>query len=272
MVEEIILDLLLLFYCLFVLKEDNVKLKGIQISKVRAIANTIPRRKILFFLILPLCVMLLLFLHGNRNILSIYIYTAVSLLVVFHALWLSVTQNNKYRALSFLFVTTIIVGRIVYPSILLHDIFVVLAVVWLGPFLTSFRFFTIKLFIAISIIWFCYDIFYVWATTGYQLVSNTTNTLGFPLSLVVGNTTLGLADLFFVSLLLSILKGFTYKVFAIVALTGSDLVLAYYVYHVQFLRVFPLLVLWVPLGLFVVLLEHRAHSKHMNRGLIAPDS
>ncbi len=249
MLQELILTIILFGFLLTSLWESVITPEKISISTVRKVINIFSTKQMILFLSFVVTLLVLLVVIGYTNPLSIYLLLSFSILITFHALWLSWKLKTKIP----IFLSALVIFlRILYPSPLTHDVFVFLVVVWLGVIITSFNFFTRKVFIVCSLFWFVYDIFYIWITSGYHVISTMSKTINFPLSLSVGNSSIGLADLFYAVLLISAIKSIKSKVVGILLFVGSYHVLLYYAYTIQFISIFPLLVLWVPCG-FVAL-------------------
>ena len=118
---------------------------------------------------------------------------------------------------------------------------------------------------AISTAWFMYDIYYVWISATVQKLNIetilSTTPSNFSLALVVPGESTGLADLFFAILLLSQLKKLRSRIIACILFIGSNIALEIYVYTTLNTNAFPLLVLWVPLGLSVFLFDRQTSKR-----------
>jgi hypothetical protein len=260
MVQEITLNLFLILFLFAVFIESQFVWQQKGMGEIRLYLKTVPATKILLYFLSLGCLISLLLLKGHQTILSLYIYSALSMLILFHAQWLS--QNKRKGFVFFLFVG-IILGRIFYPADITHDVFIIAIASWLGPFLSMFRFFTRKIFVIISLAWFIYDVFYIWITHASSAVVFSTQAVGFPLALVVHNTSIGLADLFYASLLISIVKNKTFKLLAIVLLIGTNIGLTFFAYTIHSIKIFPLLVIWVPCGILAVIAETQGEQKNI---------
>jgi hypothetical protein len=257
MIREFILNIFLIIYFFTVIFENLSYSDSISISAIRRNLNKLNIGKILPFLLAPISIFGLLFIKGDRNFISIYIYTALGSLVILHAAWISRYSKLSKKIILITISIIIIIARIYQPNQITHDIFIFFSVVWLGPFVATIKSFTAKYFSVISIIWFLYDIIYIWLTGLSQQVENISNQAGFPFAFTVNKTSIGLADLFYASVLISIIKTKKYKILAGALLITTNVLLTIIVYKIHYLSVFPLLVLWVPCGLFVLLVERK---------------
>ncbi|MBI4009010.1 hypothetical protein HY357_02150, partial [Candidatus Roizmanbacteria bacterium] len=152
-----------------------------------------------------------------------------------------------------LFITSLIY----YQTSFLHNIFLIFGILWLGPFFVQTRLMTVKRFLIISIFWFIYDIFFVWFTSSSRQILYTTKAIDFPLSVNFAKSSIGIADLFWAGFLLSLLKKRKIKLISIILLICSNLLLGIYAIYITHISVFPLLVIWVPIGIFFVFYENQ---------------
>ena len=249
---------MLLFFIILCTTEDKLKSNSkVSITNIRMYINSLTLKKLLLAFIIVGSIVFYLIISGIKSFLSIYEYTALSILILLHGYWLFVRLKSKYNIIPIIVSLLIIILNMYYQqNQVFQDIFIIATVTWLGPFITSFKVFTSKVFIVFSCVWFFYDIFYIWISTGYQIVSSTTDFTGLPLSMGISNASIGLADLFYVSLLISILIKIKYKIIAVCLILISYFSLIYYVYNINFIKVFPLLVLWVPCGLIALLVQY----------------
>lgn len=199
---------------------------------------------------ISIALVLFLLLSASPLITYIYIIMMLSLSIFGFALWLG--KTTRLKAVFLLVAVTLILLRIFNDRDLVHNLFVFAAVGWLGPFLVQTQLLTQQRFVLVSLIWFLYDIFYVWLTPTAQAVTETVRTFSFPLSIIVHDSLIGTGDLLFASMLLSLLSSLRSKLLAVIVLWGSNVLLGQYVLLTNEPIIFPLLVLWVPLG-FVVL-------------------
>lgn len=263
MMDLLLLNLILFIFLILVFFENSYSSNKLKLKDISSIKKHVSPKEFLLLLLSIVLIILLLLLKGRNNILFLYLYTILSYSILLHSGWLSLKLVRKFRLILFLTAFSVILYRLYFPSYLSHDLFIILSVSWIGPLLELFRFFTKKMFIIISLVWFIYDIFYVYLTSFSQHVLNTTRAVGFPLAILTNNMSLGLADLFYASILVSILKHRKNKVIAIVSLVISNIFLNYYALNTQNIVNFPLLVLWVPIGIILIVIEDKIFPKDL---------
>jgi hypothetical protein len=185
-----------------------------------------------------------------------YFVFSFSLLLFLHLLL--VFQPKQLATLLFLIFTSIIFFFLVTHSrnSFLHNFFVILSTVWLSNFVRSWHKLSIRVFLVISILWFFYDVLYVWIFRLYQPILQTSYEIGFPLGIISQTSSLGLADLFWAAIFLQFLPTLKLRyifsfvfvfldfILGVLFLTSSDPVFL------------PLLVVWIPFGfLFLFLMK-----------------
>lgn len=249
MVSDIFLNLILLIFLLLSIIENNITPSAEQIKHIR---KKIPPLPILTFFIYGFLLSAFLILK-EQNLTRAYLFFSFSILIIGHAVWLSLLRKRIILVFFVLLSTCIIMYRLFLPSALSHDIFLFNSLVWIGSFLTSLNILTTQRFIIISIIWFIYDSLYVWFTPLAHIVNTKSSTLGFPLSININTTSIGTADVLWATLFLSLLRSVKQKIFGITLLILSNLLLSLYSYWSNTILFFPLLVLWVPLGMIFLI-------------------
>lgn len=188
-------------------------------------------------------------LFGSKSIINLYIRGSFSLLVVGHMLWLTLNRSMYRKSFFVIFALGIIFLRFMYPSLITHNLFLFVALVWLGQFFTRIKLLTKRRFLIISLLWLLYDIVYVWLTPLSHEIAITTRSIGFPLSLSLGEQSIGSGDLLWATAYVSILPTLKTRWIGILTLWFSNVLLSLYAYITNSITIFPLLVLWVPLGL-----------------------
>lgn len=124
---------------------------------------------------------------------------------------------------------------------------------WLGPLLVHLKFLNRRRFLLLSLLWFTYDIYFVWLTPLAARIQTNTLLVSSPLTLTTGDHSLGSGDLLWASLFLGIIPDKKRAVLALCLLIVSNLFLGIYSFRMSQPLLFPLLVLWVPLGsLFLI--------------------
>lgn len=230
------------------------------IQKVQSIRKNPPRAH-LFSLLICGILLLIFVIIREHNFTRAYLLFSFGLLVLGHAIWLSLTRNNRMLFLNLLLGLLVFFYRIIYPSSTSHNILLFIALVWLGSFFTATRLLTLKRFIVISTIWFVYDFSYVWLIHLSHTIQKSTNSVGFPLALTVNKSSIGTADILWGILFLAILRTTKQKILGIFLLLVSNLLLGLYAYRIHALGDFPLLVLWVPLALLFLAISYWQNKK-----------
>lgn len=243
MINNLVLDIWLLAFLLFTLYELKTSDK---LPKLNDISKMLPKNcgKIMAFNYVLL--LTLLFFKDSSILNKLFIFT-LSTSIFGHSLWLS----SKYGYLSGIAGSFVIALRILMPNSFTHNIFVISAIVWIGPILYKYEIITIKRFLTISIAWFIYDIVYVWATSVAIVTNQASQTAGFPMGIVSGGNMLGNADLFWANLLLIVIPDKKHQLISVALLIVADILLGIYMNTNNGTIIFPLLVLWVPIGLLV---------------------
>ena len=189
---------------------------------------------------------------GPRLFVLWYMKAAFSLLLLGHALWLGMKEKLQIK-LFWLGVAVFLIGvRLWYPSVLTHNLFIFFSLLWFGPFFTQMKLLTKKRFLIISLIWFAYDIVYVWLTPLADTIITATQAIGFPLSVAVGDQFIGSADLLWANCFLSLIGSTKKQWIGVALLMASNVGLSLYAALTPNLIIFPLLVLWVPIGILIL--------------------
>lgn len=252
--DSAVLNLFVLLFFILTIAENSYRPK---IPQNRKTAKPVSPVFFLTLIIIGIFLALFFLIFANKDIISWYLRLLISTLVVAHGFWLSLNKKILYRILFILLALLIISFRLIYPSVFSHNLFIFISILWLGPFLVHTGIITSKRFVVVSLFWFVYDIIFVWLSPLSKQVIITTRTMGFPLSIVSGKNAIGLADLFWAGFLLSLLKNNASRFLTIVLLSGSNIVLEFFAINFFRIKVFPLLVLWVPLGLLILFYNKR---------------
>lgn len=250
--DFLLLNIFILLFFIFTILEDYYKPK---LSRVEKVGRRISPFLLIMVIILGTSLIMYFLIFGTKQFVSLYLKFLLSTLVIAHALWISLKKNLTTKILLIIAALIIIVARFTYPSTFNHNLLIFLAIFWLGPFFVKVGIMTKKRFIIISILWFLYDIVFVWLTPLSNKVIATTNAIQFPLALVSGKSSIGLADLFWAGFLLCIIKKNKIKLLAITLLIGSNFLLEFYSTNIVRISIFPLLVLWIPLGFYILFYE-----------------
>lgn len=222
-----------------------------QTEKIKSVKLKISFPFLLLLLLFGVGLVIYFILFGPKSFVRLYIFVSFCLLILGHGIWLGLNQA-KIKRIIYITGAFVIIGlRLLLPSDFTHNLFVFVALPWLGPFFTQLKFLTQKRFIIISCIWFVYDIVYVWLTPLAKNIVATTQILGFPLSIGVGDTFIGTADLLWANCLLAVLPNLKSKWLAGILLLGSNVLLSLVAQYFD-ISLFPLLVLWAPLSLLVL--------------------
>lgn len=253
MIDSIVLYFFLLAFLLLVNFENKFKRNKLTILSVREFLRGVSLKEVLPFIAYYLIVFVIVLIKDHGNLVKLYIYIVFGFAILFHFAWATARDKLDRKAFLSFFGLLIILFRILFPSTISHNLFIIFIASWLGPFITSFKFFSKRMFIFISVIWFIYDIFYVWISASYKEVTMATQGTGFPLGIISGNQLIGLADLFWVSICLSMIIDAKHRYYLLILFIVSDILLNIISTLTNYFSVFPLLVLWVPIGIIFLL-------------------
>lgn len=252
MLNFLVLNFLLLSFLALTVIENS---HNPDLGKVKKTSARLSPRFLLLFIVFFFALVLLLFLTVKENFLNVYLKISFTLLILGHARWISLEKSKRSLILSFLFGVILILFRFLSPSVLSHNLFIILSIIWLGPFFTKISLLTKRRFVIFSLAWFFYDIIFVWLSPLSEVVNITTEAVGFPLGILVGDTLLGAGDLLWSNLFISLLSS-KFQPLGIGTLIVSNILLGVYSFTSGYFFTFPLLVLWIPLGL--ILLKRRS--------------
>lgn len=200
-----------------------------------------------------------------KNFLVAYINIAFSLTLIGHAYWLSLGKSKKERFPHIVVALSLITLKIFWSSHLINNLFLIVSISWLGQFLVKTKLLNPHRLTFISIIWLFYDIIFVWLTPLSQAVNTNTQALNVPLGIMVGTNLIGTGDLLWASMLLALTSG-KLKSLIVIILLLSNIALDLYAVYSQNITAFPLLVLWVPLGLLTLYMR----GFHLGGGIPKP--
>lgn len=219
------------------------------------VRKKIPPLFLISFIAVAFIAELFLILHATTLVLAWYLIGVFSLLLLLHARLLSEKKSNSMKVISLNFAILLIALRLLFPfNQLTHIVFILFSIVWIGPLLTKINLVTKKRFIFISIIWFLYDIFFVWLSSTALSVNDRTQAVNFILGIQLNQSLIGAGDLLWINIFICTLKTKRAKVWSAVALVVINILYGWFDYIRGIDSFFPLLVLWVPIGLFIYFL------------------
>src|SRR3989344_3713526 len=234
------------------------------LQKIKKTSTKLSPTFLIFFIVFSFVFAIALFIMAKENLLNIYLKVSFALLILGHARWVSLGRSKRFFVFSLLAAVILVVYRIFHPSALTHNLFVIFSIAWVGPFFSKISLLTKKRFIVLSILWFFYDIFFVWGSELSDIVNLTSESIGFPLGIVVGDNILGAGDLLWSNFFVSLLpKGVGPK--GVFFLVLSNFLLGSYSFISRHFLRFPLLVLWVPLGIIILKAESNLEKAKYNR-------
>ncbi len=97
---------------------------------------------------------------------------------------------------------------------------------------------------------FLYDILFVWLTPAAKDLNIATHSIGFPFALFVNGLSIGTGDLIWGNLVIAALEKKRSQAGLITLFIISNIALGILAYFITGITIFPLLVLWVPVGIF----------------------
>ncbi len=243
MVSLVLLNLFLFLFLLLVIFELSLSHKP---SRFHQTSLSFSPFFTLVLVLISMALVLALILYAPGHLLRYYIIFLMGFSLVSHTFWLS--QNKHHQFIFPLLALLLFFARLYTSYDLIHNLFLIFAISWLGPVITQIKLINRHRFVVISLLWFLYDIVFVWVSkTSAQVQVNTEN-IGFPLGLTVSDNLLGTGDLLWSSLFLSILPSSHTRLHASLLLLSSNIILNLLAITLGFYT-FPLLVLWVPLGI-----------------------
>ncbi len=262
MISFLQINLLLSVFLFLSIFENNIKLyfKGgnkfvVKISSpILLIIISILFLSILFFVI-----------FAAKDLVYWYLVLSFIFLMFGHVIWLSAGRELKIKTLIILSGVLIILLRFLFSSTLTHNLFIVTSFIWVGPFFIQTKLLNPKRFIIISLIWFFYDIIFVWLTPAASELVKRTSEIDFPLALKIDNSFLGTGDLLWACFFLSILKNTKQRFLAVAILIGSNLGFGVVEYATNNRSIFPLLTMWVPLGIIYLKVLQESRVLHVPR-------
>jgi hypothetical protein len=236
MLGNIILTLFLILYLVF----------AIYLTRLRPIKNLSPSLSQTLspgiFLLLVISILfstLMLVMYAPPNFTPWYLFITLSLSLI--------GFSRTYR-FPFFIAVGLILARLITSNDIIHNFFIILSIAWLAPLLIHLKYLNRRRFIIISFLWFLYDIVFVWLTPTAGKILQSLSVIDFPLGLTFAGRLIGSGDLLWASLFLTLLPpkkrllGATLLLFSYLALIS--------VTNFITISMFPLLVLWVPLGVF----------------------
>jgi hypothetical protein len=236
MLENIILTLFLILYLAFAVYLTRLKPPKTLSSSLTSTISP------------PTFLMLILGVFFPTLMLLMYAPASFTPWYLFGALSLSALGFSRTYRFPVVITASLILARLISSHDMIHNLFIIVAVSWLAPLLVHLGYLNRYRFMIISTIWFLYDIAFVWLTPTARKVLQSLSAINFPLGLTYKGHMLGSGDLLWASLFLTLLPkkkrllGATVLVLSYSTLvTMNDYVLTF--------SLFPLLVLWVPLGL-----------------------
>lgn len=245
-----VINILLLVY-LFIASVESGHTPNINTSNKKAVKH-VPIWGVALLILLVFGIVLISFIYAPDSFIYFYIRLAFVLLILGHARWLSLGKSTRFTIGIFSAALILLFYRLSSPTIFNHNLLIILSISWLGSFLTKLELLNKKRFIFISIIWFVYDIFFVWVSSLYKTVNQGANDIGFPMGLIWGENFIGTGDLLWASMFLAVLTSTKSRIVSSLILLTSNVLLGIYSITTGQYLFFPLLVLWVPIGLGII--------------------
>jgi hypothetical protein len=238
MLGNIILTLFLILYLAFAIYLARLRPpKNLSPSLTQTISPGI-------FLVLALSVLfptLVLLMYAPASFTPWYLFVTLSL---------SLIGFSRTYHFPFFIAAGLIFTRLISSHDMIHNLFIIVGVAWLSPLLVHLGYLNRRRFIVISLIWFLYDITFVWLTPTADKVLQSLSAIDFPLGLAYAGRLIGSGDLLWASLFLTLLPQ-KKRLLGAALLVISYMTLVTINDYVYAFSLFPLLVLWVPLGLIL---------------------
>lgn len=260
MLHFTVLNVLTLGFLALTIFEQKL-LQKITITKSsQRISSTRPLY-LMVFIILVFIATLIFLLTADESIVHWYIRGVFSFLLIIHVRLLTLGKPWQVVFITILASVILIYLRFTTQNDLLHNLLLLFSVVWVGPFLVKLGMITLRRFIILSVIWMLYDIGFVWLTPGASVIEAVGQEIGFQLAIVSGKSFIGSGDLLWASVFVSVIKSERWKYSTAIVLVGVNLLFGLIDYLLQNKEFFPLLVLWVPVGLGLIYLQKNPESK-----------
>lgn len=255
MLDFIFLNLLLVAYLLLLIAENTLlpSYKTIKKTKISLDIKIYIITLLIFGIILSTLQASLLF---NKAINIIFI-----LLIVSHTLLISMFRSKIVQVFSYITSFAIIFTRFFFPTQIAQNLFILFALIWLGPFLTKMKILTVKRFAILGTAWILYSFLFLLFKSSTMPIFTKTETVRLPFSIVMGSSYLGLIDLIVPSCVLSLLRNREWQILAIFIFIISNLIVGIIAFQTYTFSVFPISVIWTVAGLFL-LWSDRNFSSH----------
>ncbi len=205
--------------------------------------------KYLIFIVPLFFVTFIFILFSSPIFLKYFYFLAFSYLLIMFAFWMTIQQSTVAKVSIFTAIVSLILLRFMSPLAIIHNIFIIASLAWLGIFLREIGLLTLKRFVIFSSIWFLYDITFVWLTTSAELINSRSREAFFPLGISYQGSLIGTGDLLFAAMFISLLPNLKHKIVASLFLLISSGLLTIIALHNGIWSTFPLLTIWVPVSL-----------------------
>lgn len=255
MFDFILLNILVGIFLLLGWLESNL---SPQFKLAQKVVIKFNPRKLLFLVIIGSGLTILLITKALPLIVYNYLFYSQFLLLIIHVIWVNISPSLQGKIIG-LIGLIIFIFRLIYPSDLSHNLFIGFSLVWIGSFSTQIGLVNIKRFLILSLLWFIYDVVYVWLSPLSSEVTSATEKAGFALAFWVGNFSIGTGDLIWSNFLINLLKP-KMKLIGILTLIISNLIFGFFLLKYENFS-FPLLVLWVPTSLALMKINKTNFSK-----------
>ena len=188
-------------------------------------------------------------IFSNTLLISKYLYFSFLVLSFGHLVFLLTNQNYLSKTAIFVTILVIIFYHFTYPSPLSQNLFITTAIIWLGPFLTKAKILTKKRLIILSFIWLIWTIVFLlkYPATYNLFIKNENTRLAY--SLRVGDTYLGMIDLIWPNLFISLIRQRILKLISVGLFILTNFIIGITAYQFNLFSVFPIVLIWILVGL-----------------------
>lgn len=236
MIHFLILNSLLSIFLLVTIYENKINLTYISFSKLTSY---------LFFLLFIIGVIFALpsFLSPTLLLSKFLLFIFISL-IAGHFAFLCIHQKLGKQLLLFIIFICIFAYYTFRPSMLSQDIFILSALVWLGPFFVKRGIFSPKRIFIFMCVWLGYNVLFFVFRSFTMPFFHHTQTTRMPFSVLVGNSSLGVVDLIVPNLLLSLLKSIKLQFITIAIFLSINLFVGLLSFQWNMFVVFPISLVW----------------------------
>lgn len=249
MINFVFLNLILGIFLLITIFETTLKKQTIFLNKLNY-------RFLIFWYFILLIIIPILYMgyhHAYYVANQIYLNIIFIILVAGHFIYLLMGSSKLKQTALFVILFIFYFFFFKYSSTLTKNIFIVLGLVWLGPFLSQAKLLSKKTYILLSFAWLIYSGIFLLLRSKTINIFNKTETLRLPFSVSAGFSYLGIVDLFIPNLFISVLKSIKKKMISCLIFILSNILFGLYVIRFTSISLLPITNFWIIVSYFILL-------------------